>query len=89
MADGAAANFVLAVVSICLEAATVLVFIPQKHRQLFLETGARLAGQSLGARENPCFAGLCESVQNRGMEAGGIEPPSCGILDKASTCVFR
>ncbi len=30
-----------------------------------------------------------ESVQNRGMEAGGIEPPSCGLLTRASTCVVR
>ena len=30
-----------------------------------------------------------ESVQNRGMEAAGIEPASCGLLTRASTCVVR
>ena len=30
-----------------------------------------------------------ESGQNRGMEAAGIEPASCGLLTRTSTCVVR
>ena len=48
MADSAAANFVLAVFSICLQAATVLVFLPKRNRDVFLEaaTGPALCRYS-------------------------------------------
>lgn len=70
MADGAAANFVVAIVSICLSAATVLVFIPQKIRVLFLETSTRLAGQTQAQEKTPVLqdsASPCETgVWRRG-----------------------